>query len=87
MTVYCASACAGAQTTPSINTAAASLALISQLIPVLLWQVCNVRHVYVMPAFALSLELSVGDCQGASSPIGCPSPLLIQNTMALLLLV
>ena len=39
--VCCASVCAGAQTTPSINTAAASLALISKLIPVLLWQVCN----------------------------------------------
>jgi hypothetical protein len=35
--VCCASVCAGAQTTPSINTAAASLALISQLIPVLPW--------------------------------------------------
>jgi hypothetical protein len=45
MTVCCASVCAGAQTTPSINTAAASLALISQLISVLLWQVCNVRQV------------------------------------------
>jgi hypothetical protein len=39
--VCCASVCAGAQTMPSINTAAASLALISKLIPVLLWQVRN----------------------------------------------
>ena len=39
--VCCASVCAGAQTMPSINTVAASLALISKLIPVLLWQVCN----------------------------------------------
>jgi hypothetical protein len=45
MTVCYASVCAGAQTTPSINTAAASLALISELISVLLWQVCNVRQV------------------------------------------
>ena len=35
--VCCASVCAGAQTTPTINTPAASLALISQLIPVFPW--------------------------------------------------